>query len=139
MKKCRKCEESKPLSEYNRRGDRHQPYCRPCDNQKSRERYAENRESHLLSIRARSDRYRAEVRLYVSSLKESQPCSDCGKSYPHYVMDYDHTGTDKLFNIANAVNRGFSLEKIKTEISKCQLVCSNCHRIRTHNRRTNID
>ena len=43
---------------------------------------------------------------------------------------------DKSFEIST--NSGKSLEDIKKEIEKCEIVCSNCHRIRTHKRRNNI-
>lgn len=62
---------------------------------------------------------------------KNKPCMDCGKSYPAYVMDFDHLG-EKLFNIGSAVReRIVSLEAIQLEIAKCDVVCSNCHRERT--------
>jgi hypothetical protein len=33
------------------------------------------------------------------------------------------------------VHDGFSWAAIKKEIAKCDVVCSNCHRVRTHIRR----
>jgi hypothetical protein len=45
-------------------------------------------------------------------------------------MDFDHRdGETKLFNIGNATN--FDRQRILAEIHKCDLVCANCHRIRT--------
>ncbi len=59
------------------------------------------------------------------------PCADCGIEYPSYVMDFDHRDpTEKLFNIATAWNR--SREVTLTEMDKCDVVCANCHRERTH-------
>src|SRR5712692_934984 len=59
------------------------------------------------------------------------PCLDCGKRYPLYVMDFDHRDRyQKKFNISQGpVN--FTLEEIKHEVDKCDVVCCNCHRIRT--------
>ena len=68
-------------------------------------------------------------------LVKSSPCVDCNTSYPFCVMDFDHCRGVKLFGIAN--HSGRTLEEIKLEIEKCDLVCSNCHRIRTHDRREN--
>ena len=48
-------------------------------------------------------------------------------------MDYDHRpGTKKKFNVS-VIRKGKA--EILKEIEKCDLVCANCHRIRTHNRR----
>ena len=41
---------------------------------------------------------------------------------------------DKKYNVSRMVHDGFSCKAIKKEIEKCQVVCANCHRIRTHNR-----
>lgn len=48
-------------------------------------------------------------------------------------MDFDHLG-DKRFLISSAARRGISFDKIKQEIAKCEVVCANCHRNRTHMR-----
>ena len=60
------------------------------------------------------------------------PCVDCGERDP-LVLEFDHL-RDKDFDIA----RGYvdcSLEKLLAEISKCEVVCANCHRRRTVTRR----
>ena len=60
------------------------------------------------------------------------PCMDCGVRYPHYVMDFDHRDRDdKEYNLA-AIHKSASVEKLMKEIAKCDVVCANCHRIRTH-------
>ena len=59
---------------------------------------------------------------------------DCGITYPYFVMDFDHVEGEKKFNISIAANKLRSMKLILEELSKCELVCSNCHRIRTMNR-----
>jgi hypothetical protein len=68
---------------------------------------------------------------WLWALKERNTCLDCGKKYPHYVMDFDHLEDhEKEFNISAEISRkGF--EQIKLEVKKCEVICSNCHRIRT--------
>jgi hypothetical protein len=66
---------------------------------------------------------------------KSGPCTDCGQTYPHYVMDWDHVGEGKEINLAGALRKGWGKKRILAEIAKCELVCSNCHRIRTWTRR----
>ena len=50
-------------------------------------------------------------------------------------MQFDHVSGDKLFNIGDAANRGLSLLRIQEEMDKCEIVCANCHAIRTYNRK----
>lgn len=72
---------------------------------------------------------------YIRRLKEV-PCIDCGMKYPYYVMDFDHIeGTIKLGNIATIASTGYGQKTLKSEIEKCDVVCVNCHRIRTHKRK----
>lgn len=70
---------------------------------------------------------------YVRSEKEGKPCADCGALYPSYVLDFDHVRGEKEFAISQHQTR--SPEQIAVEIAKCDLVCANCHRIRTHGNR----
>ena len=76
----------------------------------------------------------------VDELEEQSPCADCGVSYPSYVMDFDHRDArTKLDSISTAVRiLGWGPKKLMAEIAKCDLVCANCHRKRTHARRTRL-
>jgi hypothetical protein len=70
---------------------------------------------------------------FVREYKD-RPCVDCGKSYPYYVMDFDHRDpTLKVFSIGHDGAK-FSYKKLKEEIEKCDVVCANCHRERTHSK-----
>lgn len=53
---------------------------------------------------------------------------DCGGRFPPECMDFDHR-SDKRINMGNLKVR--DPEKIQQEAMKCDVVCSNCHRIRT--------
>lgn len=69
----------------------------------------------------------------VQEFKESRPCADCGSFYPYYVMQFDHRdGSDKVLDISRMVLMSWA--KIESEILKCDLVCANCHAVRTYNR-----
>ena len=71
---------------------------------------------------------------YLKDLKEKNPCIDCKISYPYYVMDFDHVRGTKQANVAELIST-LSKKRIDLEIAKCEIVCSNCHRIRTHIRK----
>jgi hypothetical protein len=136
MKICSLCKESKNLDSFNKKGKgRLQTYCKPCDNQKSRERYSKNRELHSKTVYARNKAERKALSHLVTTIKESTPCADCGLNFPGYVMDFDHIKGSKVANISVLVNQ-CARQKLIKEIEKCEVVCSNCHRIRTHNRKS---
>jgi hypothetical protein len=68
-------------------------------------------------------------------IKEASGCTDCGENNP-IVLDFDHL-KDKKYNVSRMIHDGFSWRAIKKEIDKCEVVCANCHRIRTYNRLQN--
>ena len=72
----------------------------------------------------------------LGQIKEKSGCVDCGNLYPWYVLDFDHVHGKKVANIGQMLNY-FSVEDILKEVAKCEVVCSNCHRIRTYKRKNN--
>jgi hypothetical protein len=79
---------------------------------------------------------RKSKRQKINQLKETTPCKDCKKYYPSYVMQFDHLpgkGRVKKFQLNNG--QLYSDIQIQEEIAKCEIVCANCHAIRTHIRR----
>ena len=96
----------------------------------SQRHYRANKQKYL----DRNSRYRIEIQDFVHSIKEASPCKDCGKSYPYYVMDFDHLdGYTKVREI-NYLSSTGRIGALKKELVKCEVVCANCHRIRTHER-----
>ena len=63
---------------------------------------------------------------------KDKPCADCGQRYPSYVMDFDHVRGVKRFNIGAPGRRTAGV--VAVEIAKCDVICANCHRIRTHSK-----
>lgn len=77
-------------------------------------------------------RERQQIGQQMIDEAKSRPCMDCGIQYPTYIMDFDHVRGVKRFYIGGAAGR--SLKTLGEEIAKCDVVCSNCHRERTHRR-----
>jgi len=71
----------------------------------------------------------------VWDLLSLSECTDCKISDPR-VLQYDHIpGSDKKFSISRACSgMTISWKRIKEEIDKCEIVCANCHQIRTAQR-----
>lgn len=131
MKRCARCGETKPLSEFHRhkgRRDGVQTYCKPCRVVIDHNRYERVRGTRVptrIWKRGRSE--------WLLNLK-SGPCTDCGRVFPPHVMQWDHLpGTPKVGDISQGL-RGLSDGQILEEIAKCELVCANCHAIRTFER-----
>lgn len=137
MKKCVLCQTSKELSGFNKKRsapDGLQNVCRECNRARSRRYYAENHDLHRENVSRRKNSERVRQRALLKEYKEKTPCSDCNLLWPSYVLDFDHVGDNKSYNVSRMVGT-FNDEKLWMEIAKCELVCANCHRVRTHNRR----
>ncbi len=108
-----------------------QSWCKECRKTYDRAYHLSTRE-----VRIRQKREWKSARTeWARSLKAGRPCSDCGRTFPPVVMQWDHRpGTQKLFEISEAAGR-LSRAAILAEIGKCDLVCANCHAVRTEARR----
>jgi hypothetical protein len=77
-----------------------------------------------------------EVQEMLGKMKEKSGCIDCKAKYPFYILDFDHVYGKKVANIGQMLDY-FSIEDILKEVAKCDIVCSNCHRERTYQRKNN--
>lgn len=128
VKRCSGCRAFKSLGEFHRahvRNDGHQAYCKSCRKTYDSSYHQRVRARRLAQVRLR----RAQRKEWIRSLK-SGPCTDCGTTYPPEAMEWDHLpGYVKLDDVTRLIFRSRRL--ILDEIAKCDLVCSNCHAIRT--------
>lgn len=132
MKKCGRCKQNKSNNDFNKKGSGLQPLCKECNKERSRAYYQRNKQEHIKRTAQNKTNQIKINKEYIRELKESTPCKDCGLFYPSCVMDFDHIKGKKMQNVSRMVLSGISLTTIKKEISKCEIVCANCHRIRTH-------
>lgn len=82
---------------------------------------------------ARADAKRIEKARIIRAAK-NRPCADCHKRFPFYVMDFDHVRGKKLFSMASCKLHLVG-QPLLDEIAKCDVVCANCHRERTYQRK----
>ncbi len=72
---------------------------------------------------------RKTLRRKIGIIKEANPCVDCGRFFPYWMMQFDHV-EDKSFMISSLKNK----TDLLAEIAKCEIVCSGCHASRTYYR-----
>lgn len=78
----------------------------------------------------------AEIRQKVSEIKTTTGCSDCGYNKHPAALDFDHLPQyTKSKTVSALVGSCSPWSRIEAEIAKCEVVCANCHRVRTANRR----
>jgi hypothetical protein len=133
MKRCTKCGAEKPLAAFHQcpRYGR-QARCKACRKVYDRAYHAATHELRLVQKRA----WKGEDR--VGRALKDAPCSDCGRIFHPAAMPWDHrSGTTKLFDVSDGLPR-YSREAILAEIAKCDLVCANCHAVRTYERQRDV-
>ena len=103
QKKCLQCGQVKPIDEFYDK--RH--ICKECTKLNERNKYQSFKEQ-------------------LNNYKKQQRCAKCGCD-KFYVLDFHHIDPkEKDFTIAESTRAKF--ETIKTELDKCIVLCSNCHR-----------
>ena len=123
MKKCIKCGLERQDDEFVLNRGKLASWCNPCKNEKAREWYNKNKKE----INQKQFEYRKERKQWFIDYKQTLKCEKCGENHPA-TLDFHHLDpTKKEFAISDqlwAKNK----EKVLEEISKCIVVCANCHR-----------
>lgn len=126
-KRCSRCGETKPITEFNyRRKPKRQPFCKACNSAYLKEHYRKNREYYLLKARRNQIRVRSEVRRRILEHLQNHPCVDCGETDP-IVLQFDHVRGTKRLEVSRLIHMGFSWDVVAAEIAKCDVRCANCH------------
>lgn len=92
-----------------------------------RDNYNKNSSFKRIRIKERSKIYRAKNRAFVLLYLSKKGCCECGEN-DISVLEFDHINpSEKLADISVMV-RSVGLDKLEKEISKCRVMCCNCHR-----------
>jgi transcription elongation factor Elf1 len=126
-KTCGKCQELKPLTEFNIRGRKHQAYCKICNSDYKKDNYQQNKAA---VIKKNADRRRS-LKVKTWEYLKDKSCLDCGEN-DIVVLDFDHRDPKmKSFTVNKMLMNTMSWDNIFKEIQKCDIRCANCHRRRT--------
>jgi hypothetical protein len=135
FKRCCRCRELKPPEDFSwrrkKKGER-DSFCRPCRKAYGKEHYAANRQRYIDQAAVRKRALAVERTKFLIGYFATNPCVDCGEADP-VVLEFDHLH-EKSFAIGlKLTDRRW--QDILDELSKCEVVCANCHRRRTARRR----
>lgn len=81
---------------------------------------------------SRNDRRKLERReklIFVSEIKSSIGCGVCGIKIPTVLTFHHKDKSQKVGDISGMIRNNSSIDKIKAEIAKCEVLCMNCHAI----------
>ena len=93
-------------------------------NKRKREWYKNNANKVKNEVTIR----KKELRQWFNDYKSTKCCSECGENCI-VCLDFHHIDpTDKEMDPTMMIHRGWSRERIMNEISKCIVLCANCHR-----------
>ena len=132
MKKCIDCKKELNFDSFgkvSKNKDGYSNKCKSCKREYNNNYY--NNKSKLDKI----DKYHKQQKRIIKNKQfiydylKNNPCKECGESRV-VCLDFNHL-ENKNFGISDGVNKGYSLNKLKEEIKKCEVLCSNCHRVFT--------
>lgn len=129
MKNCPRCKENKNESEFRKNKkskDGLQKYCSECDKLYQKEWYEKNKEVVIKKSRLSNLDIKKRNGDFIIEYLKLHPCVKCGES-DIIVLEFDHIYDNKLSGVSNLVHSS-TLDKIKEEVEKCQVLCANCHR-----------
>lgn len=130
LRRCSKCKLTTDTNSFNFRSkerNRYQSVCKKCQHSGPYSHYKNNKASYIKRAKDRKHQNRLSLVTYL----RDKSCVDCKESDIR-VLDFDHkTSSTKISTISLMVARGNAWEKILEEISKCEIRCANCHRIKT--------
>jgi hypothetical protein len=132
-KVCSKCKHELSLTEFHPcrvRGVLHvKSRCKTCTAEDTKIRYESRSRTKMRSDKNNRLKKTAERKLWFHNLKNSLKCSKCPESRS-VCLDFHHIDiSEKDYHISYMIRGSFSKEYILREISKCIVLCANCHRI----------
>lgn len=124
MKICGKCKCSLNTDEFyvnSNANDKLSAWCKTCQKKHKKQDYQKNKQRYYKN-------YYDRIKWFID-LKKNLKCERCGFNHPA-ALDFHHKDPgQKEFGISNFKFNKDNNQKILDEISKCEVLCSNCHRI----------
>lgn len=126
---CSKCEETKLITDFalrRRQNATRRTECRTCHSLYTKNHYKEKTGLY----KERNKIRRKEAQTFILSYLLNKECIECGNTDIR-VLEFDHVRGSKIIEVSTMVGKCYSKEMILAEIDKCDLICRNCHQVRT--------
>ena len=86
---------------------------------------------HKERLLEKRKQHNEELRVWIKQYKSKLHCIECGESHPACLQFHHINKEEKSFTIGQIVGRTHtSIKSLEKEISKCEVLCGNCHAIR---------
>ena len=122
-KKCTSCKIPKSLDSFAKKGKGFQSVCKDCKNEYTRIHYQENKE-YYIEKRARQ---KHDSKQWLQDLKSNLKCNRCVEDHIACLQFHHKDPNQKEITITQAVASGWSKNRIRDEMAKCEVLCANCH------------
>jgi len=124
-KLCRECNKNVSVLNFSKGKDNGYAYwCKNCVREYDKKRHKKQAVKRREQARSR----RQELSIWFQELKNGLSCVRCGESHNSCLEFHHKDPTTKIMSLANMPKSGFSKEVILEEITKCEVLCANCHR-----------
>jgi len=108
---------------------------RPHD-PKYRQLYDKRRRAHKGDLLRAQERARRDaVQEFLRAAKLERGCMDCGYAAHHAALEAVHSGTGKALTLSTVK----TLAKAQSGMEQAEVLCANCHRIRSFDRLKTIE
>jgi uncharacterized membrane protein (UPF0182 family) len=93
----------------------------------NRDYYQRNRKRLLKKQAEKNKRFFESRRKWLVEYKKTLKYVRCEESHPATLTFHHKQGSEKSFEIGNALVFKVSLKRLLSEIEKCEVICANCH------------
>jgi len=126
-KVCTKCNKTKTFDSFSWKDkpkERLSTICKECHKKYRYAYYRNNKDSEQERIYIR----KKEIRKWFNEYRASLSCSKCGESHPACIVFHHRNPKEKDMEVSKMASGGWSKIRVKNEVSKCDTLCSNCHK-----------
>lgn len=123
---CGKCKIEKSINEFsfkNKRKNIRHNACKDCWKEIRKISYEKDKSV----TRKRNRRNKNKNQKWYNEYKSNLRCNRCPETHISCLEFHHNDPTEKEFNVSTLIGT-YSIEKIREEIEKCEVLCANCHR-----------
>ena len=132
-KMCGGCKVVKGLADFsfrNKRSGKLNNRCKACHKTYADQHYLNNKPSYFAKSKKHKMLTLACNRKFLLEYLAKNPCKICGETDP-VVLEFDHRERDEKLDSISVLTGTASLMRLQEEVSKCDVLCANCHRRKT--------